>query len=48
VIVRDTLGNKKVKQQDGYDEARRAEVGEALRLVGLQLEPNLEPNPSIQ
>jgi integrase len=48
VIVRDTLGHKRVEQQDIYDEARRAEVGDALRLVGRQLEPNSEPNKSIQ
>jgi integrase len=48
VIVRDTLGHKKVEQQDVYDVARRTEVGNALRLVGRQLEPNVEPNRSIQ
>jgi len=48
VIVRDTLGHKRVEQQDVYDQARRAEVGDALRLVGRQLEPNVEPNVSIQ
>jgi integrase len=48
VIVRDTLGHKTVEQQDVYDLARRAEVGDALRLVGRQLEPNVEPNVSIQ
>jgi hypothetical protein len=48
VIVRDTLGHKKVEQQDVYDVARRSEVGNALRLVGRQLEPNVESNQSIQ
>jgi integrase len=48
VIVRDTLGHSRVAQQDAYDQARRAEVGDALRLVGLQLEPNVEPNASFQ
>jgi hypothetical protein len=52
VIVRDTLGHSKVEQQDVYDLARRAEVGDALKLIGgqlvRQLEPNLEPNASLQ
>jgi len=48
IIRRDTLGHKKVEQQEVYDEAQRAEVGNALRLVGRQLEPNVEPNQSIQ
>jgi integrase len=48
VVVRDTLGHSTVEQQDVYDLARRAEVGDALRLVGRQLEPNVEPNQSIQ
>jgi integrase len=48
VIVRDTLGHKRVEQQDVYDVARRTEVGNALRLVGRQLEPNVEPNQPIQ
>jgi len=50
--VRDTLGHKNVEQQDVYDQARRTEVGDALKLIGgqlvKQLEPNLEPNPSFQ
>jgi integrase len=54
VVVRDTLGHSRVEQQEVYDEARRTEVGEALRRVGLllqsgrQLVPSVEPNPSIQ
>jgi integrase len=48
VVVRDTLGHSKVEQQDVYDQARRAEVGDALRMVGKQLEPNVEPNLLIQ
>jgi integrase len=52
VIVRDTLGHSKVEQQDVYDLARRAEVGDALKLIGgqlvRQLEPNLEPNQASQ
>jgi hypothetical protein len=34
VVVRDTLGHSRVEQQEVYDEARRSEVGEALRRVG--------------
>jgi hypothetical protein len=41
-------GTSKVEQQDVYDVARRTEVGNALRLVGRQLEPNVEPNQPIQ
>ena len=48
VVVRDTLGHANVDQQEVYDEARRTEVGDALRLVGKRMEPNVEPNPSIQ
>lgn len=48
IIRRDTLGHSKVEQQEVYDLARRTEVGNALRLVGKQLEPNVEPNQSIQ
>jgi hypothetical protein len=44
VVVRDTLGHSKVEQQDVYDKAQRTEVGDALRLVGKQLEPRMEPN----
>ena len=54
VVVRDTLGHSRVEQQEIYDEARRSEVGEALRRVGLllqsgkRMEPSVAPNPSIQ
>jgi integrase len=54
VVVRDTLGHSRVEQQEVYDEARRSEVGEALRRVGKllqvgkRMEPNVEPNQSIQ
>jgi integrase len=48
IIRRDTLGHSKVEQQEVYDEAQRVEVGNALRLVGKQLEPTVEPNQSIQ
>jgi integrase len=48
IVRRDTLGHSKVEQQEVYDLARRTEVGNALRLVGRQLEPNVEPNQSIQ
>jgi len=48
IIRRDTLGHSKVDQQEVYDLAQRAEVGNALKLVGRQLEPNLEPNASLQ
>jgi integrase len=48
IIRRDTLGHSKVEQQEVYDLAQRAEVGNALKLVGRQLEPNVEPNQSIQ
>jgi len=54
VVVRDTLGHSRVEQQEVYDEARRTEVGEALRRVGLLLQsgrplvPSVVPNPSIQ
>jgi len=43
VVVRDTLGHANVDQQEVYDEARRTEVGDALRLVGKRMEPNVEP-----
>jgi hypothetical protein len=48
VVVRDTLGHKKVEQQDVYDQARRTEVGDALRLVGSQLLQNVLQNPTVQ
>jgi hypothetical protein len=54
VVVRDTLGYSRVEQQEVYDQARRSEVGEALRRVGRllqvgkRMEPNVEPNQSIQ
>jgi integrase len=48
VVVRDTLGHKKVEQQDVYDQARSSEVGDALRLVGSQLLQNVLQNPSVQ
>ena len=48
VVVRDTLGHSKVEQQDVYDEARRSEVGDALKLVGKSLLQNVLQNPSVQ
>jgi integrase len=48
IIRRDTLGHSKVEQQEAYDLAQRTEVGNALKLVGRQLEPNVEPNQPIQ
>jgi integrase len=48
VVVRDTLGHSKVEQQDVYDQARRSEVGDALRLVGTGLVPTVVPNALLQ
>jgi integrase len=47
VVVRDTLGHSKVEQQEVYDQARRTEVGDALRLVGSQLLQNVLQNPTV-
>jgi integrase len=48
VVVRDTMGHKRVEQQEVYDAAKRAEVGDALRLVGSRMAPTLAPNRSVQ
>jgi integrase len=48
VVVRDTLGHANVDQQEVYDEAKRSEVGEALRLVGKRMEPKVEPNSPVR
>jgi integrase len=48
VVVRDTLGHSKVEQQEVYDEARRSEVGDALKLVGKSLLQNVLQNPTVQ
>jgi integrase len=48
VVVRDTLGHKRVEQQEVYDAAKRVEVGDVLRLVGRRMAPTLAPNRSVQ
>jgi integrase len=48
VVVRDTLGHSKVEQQEVYDMAQRAEVGDALKLVGKRMLQNVLQNPSVQ
>jgi integrase len=48
VVVRDTMGHKRVEQQEVYDAAKRVEVGDALRLVGSRMAPTLAPNRSVQ
>jgi hypothetical protein len=35
------------QKQDVYDQARRTEVGDALRLVGSQLLQNVLQNPTV-
>ena len=47
-VVRDTMGHKRVEQQEVYDAAKRVEVGDALRLVGSRMASTLAPNRSVQ
>jgi len=49
VVISGVVGHKNVElAPEVYDRASAADIGLALRNVGRQLEPNVEPNQSIQ